>query len=186
MSAHYQMQVESPVLAGFPLVLFSPLLVETLAVKIHCIRRIGNLMLRSGIIFSELYQGSLTQTIVKMVTLRMTSQSEQRFSHDLDHGHRLWCTPIECFYWVDENVLSLQVFDVVLTEISGWTAASKIWVNGHSCNFTTEDLNWSMSFHSSRTSKLLSTIMSEKECIIWHTHHNRRDIQLAPSAIDIY
>jgi len=89
MSAHYQMRVESPVLAEFPPVLFSPLLVETLAVKIHCIRRIGNLMLRSGIIFSELCQGSLTQTIVKMVTLRMTSQSEQRFSHDLDHGHRL-------------------------------------------------------------------------------------------------
>ena len=87
MSAHYPTRVESPVVAGFPPVLFSPLLVETLAVKIHCIRRIGNLILRSGIICSELRQGS--QTIMKMVTSRVNFQSEQRFRHDLDYGHRL-------------------------------------------------------------------------------------------------
>jgi len=169
MLAHYRTQVESPVLAGFPPVLFSPLLVETLAVKIHCIRRIGNLVLRSGIICSELHQGSLAQTIVKMVTPRVTSQLEQRFRHDLDHGHRLWCTPIECFYWADENVLIPIVF---WSSPGGWTAVSKIWVNGHSCNFTTEDLNWSTSFHSSRTSKLLSTIMSEKVYYLAYSSHS--------------
>jgi len=82
MPAPYRTRVESLIMAGFPPVLFSPLLVETLAVKIHCIQRIGNLMLRSGIICSELCQGYLALTIVKVVTPRVTSQSEQRFRYD--------------------------------------------------------------------------------------------------------
>ena len=73
MPAHNQTQVKIPIFVGFPPVLFSPPLVETLAIEIHYVRRTGNLMFRSGVICSELCQAVLMQT------LKVTFQSEQQF-----------------------------------------------------------------------------------------------------------
>ena len=52
---HNQTWVEIPFMAGW--IPFGPLLVETLAIKIHRMQRTGNPMLRSEVVCSELCQG---------------------------------------------------------------------------------------------------------------------------------